>query len=199
MGPVPAFVAPLARRLSCLVVPAAFAAGCASSGATLAMNNTSEVSSSVVSTRGSNDIDSIRLKPEVCKDVNIAPEHKLLDEKALVAFLEAQGLQVKTERARNDLVYVDVAGAGSKQTVRLRTAILKTPEAAGAELHGAVLQHGPGSWGVHRANLAVLAPIAESPEHALAFAIKTKLACWGVLTLAGRDDTFVVPGGYFEF
>ena len=24
------------------------------------------------------------------------------------------------------------------------------------------------------------------------------LACWGVLTVAGRDDTFVVPGGYRE-
>ncbi|MBK7395573.1 MAG: hypothetical protein IPJ34_04525 [Myxococcales bacterium] len=173
--------------------------GCASTSHPLAMNSTSEVSSSVISSRGSGgDLDAIRLKPEVCKELNVDPEHKLLDEKALVAFLEAQGLKIKTERARNDLVYLDVAGAGSKEPVRLRVAILKNPEAAGAELHTALLQHGPGSWGVHRANLAVLAPIAESTEHALAFAIKTKLACWGVLTLAGRDDTFVIPGGYFE-
>jgi hypothetical protein len=32
----------------------------------------------------------------------------------------------------------------------------------------------------------------------LAFALKTRLACWGVLTVAGRDDDFVVPGGYTE-
>jgi hypothetical protein len=28
--------------------------------------------------------------------------------------------------------------------------------------------------------------------------VKTKLACWGVLTMSARDDDFVVPGGYTE-
>ena len=32
----------------------------------------------------------------------------------------------------------------------------------------------------------------------LDFAIKTKLACWGVLSVSGRDDDFVEPGGYSE-
>ncbi|MDF2698430.1 MAG: hypothetical protein K0S65_6814, partial [Labilithrix sp.] len=54
-----------------------------------------------------------------------------------------------------------------------------------------------GSWGIHRANIAVLAPPGSVPD-ILAFVGKTKLACWGVLTVAGRDDAFVVPGGYRE-
>ena len=32
----------------------------------------------------------------------------------------------------------------------------------------------------------------------MAFAERTKLACWGVLTVAGPDDAMVVPGGYRE-
>jgi hypothetical protein len=51
---------------------------------------------------------------------------------------------------------------------------------------------------VHRGNLAVLAPIG-SMDQILEFAGRTKLACWGVLTVAARDDDFVVPGGYMEF
>ena len=81
--------------------------------------------------------------------------------------------------------------------MRLRVAILPDAPAAGRDLHEAILQHGTGSWGVHRGNLAVLAPIGD-PDEIVSFAAKTKLACWGVLTLAGRDDSFVTPGGYFE-
>src|SRR5205823_3175455 len=114
----------------------------------------------------------------------------------LVRFLTAHGYESKTVRARSDLVYVDVLNAGD-HPVRLRVAILPDPPAAGKELHQAILQHGEGSWGVHRSNLAVLAPIGE-PSEVVAFAVKTKLACWGVLTMAGLDDTFVVPGGYLE-
>jgi hypothetical protein len=60
-----------------------------------------------------------------------------------------------------------------------------------------MLQHGAGSWGVRRSNLAVLGPIGTMQDD-LAFAGKTKLACWGVFSMAGRDDTFAVPGGYRE-
>jgi hypothetical protein len=60
-----------------------------------------------------------------------------------------------------------------------------------------LLEHGSGAWGVHRSNLAVLGP-AGSHADDVTFAAKTKLACWGVFTIAGRDDTFVVPGGYTE-
>jgi len=74
---------------------------------------------------------------------------------------------------------------------------LDNADQAGSELHEALLQHGEGAWGVHRSNLAALIPTGPYTE-ALAFAAKTKLACWGVFTAAGTDDTFVVPGGYFE-
>jgi len=113
-----------------------------------------------------------------------------------VTFLSAHGFQSQTVRARSDLLYVDVTNAAD-HPVRMRVAILPNAPAAGRDLHEAILQHGTGSWGVHRGNLAVLAPIGD-PDEIVSFAAKTKLACWGVLTLAGRDDTFVTPGGYFE-
>ena len=53
------------------------------------------------------------------------------------------------------------------------------------------------SWGVHRSNLAVLGP-AGDPSDTITFAAVTKLACWGVFTIAETDDAFVVPGGYTE-
>jgi hypothetical protein len=64
-------------------------------------------------------------------------------------------------------------------------------------LHEGILQHGQGSWGLHRANLAVLGPIG-SAEDDLRFAAKLNLPCWGVFTIAGLDDTFVIPGAYLE-
>ena len=60
-----------------------------------------------------------------------------------------------------------------------------------------LLQHGPGWWGVRRANLAVLAP-KTSLHDAAAFALKFKLVCWGMFTIAGNDDAYVVPGPYAE-
>jgi hypothetical protein len=138
----------------------------------------------------------MRLKPQACQGEALKPEYGLLNEGALVKFLTAHGYESRTVRARSDLVYVDIMNAGD-HPVRLRVAILADPPAAGNELHEAILQHGQGSWGVHRSNLAVLAPIGD-PSEVVSFAVKTKLACWGVLTVAGLDDTFVVPGGYFE-
>jgi hypothetical protein len=138
----------------------------------------------------------MRLKPSACSGEILKPEYTPLDEQALVAFLGAHGYETRIVRARSDLIFVDLMNAGD-HPVRLRVAILENPPAAGRELHEAILQHGPGSWGVHRSNLAVLAPIGDADE-VVSFAVKTKLACWGVLTLAGLDDTFVVPGGYME-
>lgn len=140
--------------------------------------------------------ETLRLHPDVCKDEPRKPDFTRLDEESFIAFLRAHGVEgFRRIRARNDLVYVDV-GQGEK-TVRFRIAILKSPEEAGHELHEALLDHGPGAWGVHRSNLAVLAPNAPLGD-VLSFVNDTKLACWGVLTYTGLDDTFVVPGGYTE-
>lgn len=145
---------------------------------------------------GSSSPGSMRLKPALCDGMKeLRPEYKILTEDALIEFLQAQGYESKKTRARSDLVYVNATKDGV--TTMLRVAILPTAQDAGRDLHEAILEHGKGSWGVHRSNLAVLAPIG-SPSEIVAFAGKSKLACWGVLTLAGRDDSFVVPGGYTE-
>lgn len=140
----------------------------------------------------------MRLTPNVCQGVaEMKPEYTVLDESSLMRFLQARGYELRRTRARSDLVYVDVLNGGGDQPVRLRVAVLPSAQGAGRELHEAILDHGPGAWGVHRSNLAVLAPIG-SPAQVAAFAGKSQLACWGVLTMAGLDDSFVIPGGYTE-
>jgi hypothetical protein len=136
--------------------------------------------------------------PSVCTGLNVLPDYATLDENALVEFLKAQGLPVRLERARADLTYVDLQiNPETNEWARLRVAVLGTPVQAGRELHDAILQHGPGSWGIHRSNLAVLGPITTLPN-LVAFVAKTKLSCWGVLTVGGPDDNFVIPGNYRE-
>lgn len=137
----------------------------------------------------------MRFKPEVCKDEMIAPDFTMLTEQSLVKFIGAHKFETRILQARGDLVYVDMIKDGVM--VRLRVAILKNTHDAGRELHAAMLQHGPGSWGVHRSNLAVLGPVG-SLDQIITFLADTKLACWGVATAAGRDDTFVIPGAYTE-
>jgi hypothetical protein len=139
----------------------------------------------------------VRFRPSLCDGEAMQPEHALLDENNLVEFLTRQHLDVTVDRPRADLVYLNIAGAGTDGPVRMRVAILENADQAGTELHEALLQHGEGAWGVHRSNLAALVPVGPYSE-AIAFAAKTKLACWGVFTAAGTDDTFVVPGGYLE-
>ncbi len=142
------------------------------------------------------DLASLRFNPGVC-DGPAQPERSALGEADFVEFLRQQGFGAQVERPRADLSFVIVTGTGLQGPVRLRVAILENSDEAGRELHEALLQHGPGSWGVHRSNLAILGPVSDV-EQSLTFAAKTKLACWGVFTLAGRDDAYVVPGGYLE-
>ena len=141
------------------------------------------------------ELGQLRLRSEACSGVDLHPEYKELQVSELIAFLKESGFEPAETRARSDLSYLDFKT--SSGSVRLRVATLDSARAAGRDLHEAILQHGPGSWGVHRSNLAVLAPIATT-EDMLSFALKSRLACWGVLTVADRDDDFVVPGGYTE-
>ncbi|WP_394842728.1 hypothetical protein LZC95_37360 [Pendulispora brunnea] len=138
------------------------------------------------------------LQPSVCSGVDLQPASTALDERALLDFLKAQGVQTRTEQKRGDLVYVEVLNPQNNKLLRLRVAILPSAMAAGKELHEAMLQHKKGSWGVHRGNLAVLGPVSDMNE-ILSFASRTKLACWGVLTVAASaDEAVVIPGGYRE-
>lgn len=143
----------------------------------------------------STDVGGVRLKPDACAEDDLTPEHQHLSISALQEHLAARGLAYEISAERGDLHLFDVEYRG--HTTELRVATLKEPQEAGRYLHEALLEHGRGYWGVHRGNLAVLGPPG-SPAEALGFAVDTGLACWGVLTLAGRDDSFVVPGGYFE-
>jgi hypothetical protein len=143
------------------------------------------------------ELDAIRFRPGLCDADELRPDYARLDEGSIVRFLERQHIDVRIERPRADLMYLNLGGAGTERPVRLRVAILATADEAGRELNEGILQHGPGSWGVRRSNLAVLGPVGSQGDD-IAFAGVTKLACWGVFTIAGTDDTFVVPGGYME-
>jgi hypothetical protein len=138
----------------------------------------------------------LRLKRAACTGVDLSPDSTKRDEASLLEFLRAQRVDVALVRDRADLVFLDVQ-AQSGRTVRLRVALLPNSNAAGEELQRAILEHGNGAWGVHRSNLAVLAPAGRTDD-ILAFAIRTKLACWGVLTVSDGDEARVIPGGYRE-
>ena len=143
------------------------------------------------------DLDAIRFRPGLCDADELRPDYARLDETSILRFLERQRIDARIERPRADLMYVNVGGAGTERPIRLRVAILASADEAGRELNEGILQHGPGSWGVRRSNLAVLGPVGTTGDD-IAFAGVTKLACWGMFTIAGTDDTFVVPGGYSE-
>jgi hypothetical protein len=171
--------------------------GCASPA--FHVTDRSDVKSFVTRSGPSSEADpaGVRFKPGLCQAQELQPDGRALTEANLIEFLSRQQLDVRIERPRTDLIYLVVAGAGTDVPVRLRVAILKNADEAGSDLHEALLQHGPGAWGVRRSNLAVLGPIG-SLDDDLTFAAKTRLSCWGMFMTAGRDDTYAVPGGYRE-
>jgi hypothetical protein len=140
-----------------------------------------------------------RFRPSVCEGLDLKPEYTNLDERSIDGFLKQHGFPVRIVRARSDLFYVEFQlNPDRDEWVRLRVATLASAHEAGEELHRAILQNGNGSWGVHRSNLAILGPIGDL-DAIIALTAKTKLSCWGVLTVAAnKTDAFVVPGGYRE-
>jgi hypothetical protein len=139
----------------------------------------------------------LHLKPSVCAGVSLKPEIASLSVETVVAFLKARGFNIRLVNERTDLTYVDVEVVPS-QWARLHVAVLGSAIQAGEDLREAIGQQGSGSWGVHRSNIAILAP-AGRMDDIIAFSVKTGLACWGVLTVQRGDDAMVVPGGYLEF
>jgi hypothetical protein len=136
-------------------------------------------------------------REQVCAGRELDPEYSPLDENDLSRFLERQQISVSVERPRTDLAYLLVDDRRTQKPARLRVAILGNADEAGRELAEALVEHGEGSWGVHRSNLAVLGPVGD-PTHDLAFAAEIGLVCWGIFTVRGRGDTFVIPGAYRE-
>jgi hypothetical protein len=141
-------------------------------------------------------------RPDVCASLDLHPDYRSLNESNLVEFLRGQQMTVRVERQpvepkKPELIFVFVQVPGRPETVPLRLAILPNADDAGHDLYDAMMQRGPGSWGVHRSNLALLGPVGFDEED-LAFAARTKLACWGTFTLEAGNDAVVVPGGYME-
>lgn len=139
-----------------------------------------------------------KIKAEVCKDLDTHPASQALTPDDLTRFFESRGVKITPKKARGNLYWYDFPnGKEGDGFVRLRLAVMNDAAGAANDLHNALLEHGPGWWGVRRSNLAVLAPKAGLSE-ALAFAIQNKLVCWGIFTYAGNDDAYVVSGPYSE-
>jgi hypothetical protein len=156
-----------------------------------------------VTARGeSGDLGSLSLKPDVCDGYDLRADYATLNEASFVRFLQRQKFDVQAQRQQVDpknpeLHYVFANISGIAEPVPLRVAVLANQDEAGRVLREAVLERGPGSWGVHRGNIAVLGPTGSTADD-IAFAASTKLACWGTFTIADTDDAFVIPGGYTE-
>jgi hypothetical protein len=143
----------------------------------------------------------LRWRAAVCDGFDLRPDFGSLDEASLIRFLQQQHYAVQVERQQVDpkqpaLTFIFVAVPGSR-TIPLRVAILPSPDDAGASLYDALLARGRGFWGFRRGNLAILGPTG-SLEEDLEFAAKSKLACWGSITVADGDDVIAVAGGYAD-
>lgn len=138
----------------------------------------------------------------MCAGVDLRPDYRELNETSVVNFLRDQQYSVRVERqpvepGKPELLFIFVQFPGAAESVPLRVAMLKSPDDAGKSLYDGLQQKGAWVWGIYRANLAVLGPPG-SEEDDLAFAAKTKLACWGTFAFTDGSDIFVVPGGYAE-
>jgi hypothetical protein len=140
-----------------------------------------------------------KIAPQACANMDTHPITGRLNQEDFSRYLEAQGVKIVPRKARDNLYWYDFPNGqdAPKNFVRLRLAILEDVPHSSADLHQSLLEHGPGWWGVRRSNLAVLAPKASLGD-ALSFALKYKLACWGIFTYAGNDDAYVIPGPYSE-
>jgi hypothetical protein len=140
-----------------------------------------------------------KIREEVCDGIDTHTMLAPLAHDDFARFLNGRRVQARQAKARGNLFWFDFAGADPREgdTVRLRLAVLKTAEEAADELHKSLLEHGPGWWGLRRSNLSILAPKASVGE-AVAFALRHKLVCWGMMMMADADDVYVVPGPYME-
>jgi hypothetical protein len=139
------------------------------------------------------------IRDELCEGLDPSTETRQLAQDDLSRFLDKAGIPQVEVKARGNLFWFDFPGEDPDDgdVVRLRLAILADAKQAADELHRSLLEHGPGWWGLRRSNLSILAPKA-SLSVALAFVVKHKLACWGMMSYTGLDDVYVVPGPYME-
>jgi len=160
----------------------------------------STVEKSVVSPELQDDpsisLNRVLIRDEVCEGLEFGTETRPLAQDDLARFLvSVEATEAGQVKARGNLYWFQFPG--DEGSVRLRLAVLGSAEEAADELHRALLEHGPGWWGLRRSNLSILAPKA-SLDTAVSFAVKYKLVCWGMMSYAGLDDVYVVPGPYME-
>jgi len=198
--------APLSLPLvACLLTAsAAMSTGCVGLDAEVAYPDSSlDVGPSVLTPEGESgpslSVGEFKIARKACEGIDTHPITQTLTPDDLTRFLEAQGVKFAVKKARGNLYWFEfpTGEEAPNDQVRLRLAVLDSPNAAAEDLHRSLLEHGPGWWGFRRSNLAVLAPRADL-EDALQFALERKLACWGVLTVADTDDAYVIPGPYGE-
>lgn len=139
------------------------------------------------------------VKDTVCEGLDTNVELNQIAQDDLSRHLEAIGAPPVQIKARGNLYWFDFPGTDPEDgdVVRLRLAVLGDAKEAADELHKALLEHGPGWWGIRRSNISILAPKAGTAE-AMAFALRYKLPCWGMISFADLDDVYVVPGPYME-
>lgn len=139
------------------------------------------------------------IRDEACEGVDTRVELDQIAQDDMSRHLERIGAPPVQIKARGNLYWFDFPGTDPDDgdVVRLRLAVLGDAKEAADELHKSLLEHGPGWWGLRRSNISVLAPKAGLTE-AVAFALKYKLACWGMISYTDRDDVNVVPGPYME-
>ena len=186
--------------LLALSVTAGLSSGCAAEGRLSLDSSYADAGEKSLENRESGGDESthlsqLRFKETSCNGYDLTPEKEILTISSLKEHLRYRAISFTVTQERDNLHLFDIDVQGEKS--QLRVATLKTAREAGRHLHQALLEHGRGYWGIHRSNVAVLAP-AGSVDEAAGFALKTGLLCWGVFTQAARDDSFVVPGGYFE-
>ena len=145
------------------------------------------------------DLNEFVISDDLCEGLDVHTETRPIAQDDLTRFLERAGNPPSQVKARGNLYWYEFPGddPNDGDVVRLRLAVLDSPEEAADELHQSLLQHGPGWWGLRRSNLSILAP-KTGLGTAVAFAVRYKLPCWGAMSVAGLDDVYVVPGPYTE-
>jgi len=163
--------------------------------------NSSEVRKKLLTPENQPDpsisLGSFKVAGPACQGIDTHPIKSKLTQDDFTRFLEAQQIPKPPVKARGNLYWYDFPGDKAEDSVRLRLAVLDTPEEAADELHKSLLDHGPGWWGIRRSNLAILAPRGGLAA-AVAFALKYKLPCWGIMSVTHVDDVYVIPGPYTE-
>lgn len=136
---------------------------------------------------------------QACEGLDTGTSTKVLAQDDFSRHLERIGAPPVQIKARGNLYWFDFPGDDPEDgdLVRLRLAVLNDSKEAADELHKALLEHGPGWWGLRRSNLSILAPKTGLSE-AVRFAVRYKLVCWGMMSVAGLDDVYSVPGPYME-